>query len=287
MNTDSTSEVPVDHVETPPCLVNEITRATLNFFAPIFLALIPALPDSDFGFQPSRKFVVMGGLLARPAWLFTLLVTILTPWRVKGDGGVVQLCESRGPFSVTVFANPETAPDGFTDVSVLVQWKNNGEVVLDADVTLALDFPNAFAMDRSDPLCGVSPPGSVIQSADKGEPLVSVPATHDQASNKLLYAAALKFNSTGRARLHVNVVRGVESAPFDCPLPVTQTSAKLTLLWPYLAFPPIAIMAFALNQWLRRDSLEKGFASKSPPPLIHAKPRALMERTSKFCFAKL
>jgi len=225
--------------------------------------------------------------LVRAVRVIIVLLTMLAPWCVKGDGGVVQLRESQGPFSVTVFAAPETARDGLTDVSVLVQWEKNGEVVLDADVSLALDSPSTLTMDRSEPLCGVSPSATAVQSADKGEPRASVPATRERASNKLLYAAALKLNTTGRTRLRVNVVRGAESASFDCPLLVTPTSAKLAVLWPCLAFPPIAIMAFAMNQWLRRDALEKGLKRQSTPSLIHDRPRARIERTSKFCFAKL
>jgi len=225
--------------------------------------------------------------LVRAVRVIIVLLTMLAPWCVKGDGGVVQLRESQGPFSVTVFAAPETTRDGLTDVSVLVQWEKNGEVVLDADVSLALDSPSTLTMDRSEPLCGVSPSATAVQSADKGEPRASVPATRERASNKLLYAAALKLNTTGRTRLRVNVVRGAESASFDCPLLVTPTSAKLAVLWPCLAFPPIAIMAFAMNQWLRRDALEKGLKRQSTPSLIHDRPRARIERTSKFCFAKL
>jgi hypothetical protein len=85
-----------------------------------------------------------------------------------------------------------------------------------------------------------------------------VRATREQASNKLLYAALLKFNAAGDWRLHVTVSRGTGSANFDCVLPVA-SSAKLQGLWPYLAFPPIAIIAFAMNQWLRSCRWKKGF----------------------------
>jgi len=265
MNTDSMSEVPVGWVETP---LRAVTTISDFGFRTSF-----GLRPSDFGFPAT--------------WLLALLLTILTPYPVKGDGGLVQLRESQGPFSVTVFASPETTRDGLTDVSVLVQWKQNGDVVLDADVILTLESPKSLATDRSDPLCGVSRPASAIQSADMTEPPTSVPATHEKASNKLLYAASLKLTSTGLRRVYVSVARGAESARFDCPLPVPQTSAKLAALWPCLAFPPIAIMAFAINQWLRRESLQKGLERHSTPSLIHAQSRARIERTSKFCFAKL
>jgi hypothetical protein len=265
MNTDSMSEVPIGWVETP---------------------LRPVTTISDFGLRTSFGFRV-SEFGFRPTWLFTVLLTMLLPWSVRGDGGVVQLRESQGPFSVTVYSTPETARDGLTDVSVLVQWKESGEVVLDADVNLTLEFPKSFATDRSDVLCGVSPSVTTTQLADMTEPPTSVPATHKEASNKLLYAAALKLTSIGATRLHVSVVRGPESTRFECPLQVTQSPASLAVLWPFLALPPIAIVAFAINQWLRRESLEKGLESQPTSFLTHAQSRARIERTSKFCFAKL
>jgi len=215
----------------------------------------------------------------------------------------VQLHEAQGPFSVTVFVSPEAVRGGLADVSVLVQWRKNGEVVLDADVSLALDPPNGLAMAsesssssfsssssksgvsalgtpkppkrrdlvppqaQSGPLCGLSPTAapstidyrlsSTINSQLSTIDFIgrqhqdTVPATRAQASNKLLYAAALKLNAPGDWRLHVYVLRGSDSARFDCLLPVTRTSAKPSGLWPYLILPPIVIAAFAMNQRLR------------------------------------
>jgi hypothetical protein len=283
MNTDSTGKVPVGCVETLPHRVNETTLAR-NRFCPCPENVIATILDFDL--RPSFEFRV-SAFGFRPTWLIILLLTILMPWPAKGDGGVVLLRESQGPFSVTVFGGPERTPDGLSDVSVLVQWRYNGEVVLDAGVTLAVDSPNGLAMDRSEPFCGVSGPPAAIQSGDMREPLAGVAATRDQASNKLLYAATLKLNATEGKRLHVYVVRGAENARFECPLLVTKTTPKSALLWPYLAFPPIVIMAFWMNQWLRRGSLQKGLKCQCPTSLIRAKPRAITERTSKFCFAKL
>jgi hypothetical protein len=81
-----------------------------------------------------------------------------------------------------------------------------------------------------------------------------VPATREQASNKLLYAAGLNLNAPGDWRLHVYVSRGSDNTQFDCLIPAIQTASKISELWPYLAFPPIAIGAFAMNQKLRRHS---------------------------------
>jgi hypothetical protein len=139
---------------------------------------------------------------------------------------------------------------------VLVQSQNNGDVVLDADVTLSLIPPEGVAVNESDPFCG--PYGGVaFQSANVTPHSLTVRATREQASNKLLYAALLKLDATGNWPLQIIVSRGPDSARFGCLLPMATKSPKLSGLWPWLAFPPLAIAAFALNQKLRRDSLEK------------------------------
>jgi hypothetical protein len=190
-------------------------------------------------------------------WVVTALFTMLAPRLARGDGGIVLLHETQGTFSVTVFVSPEAASGGLTDVSVLVQSRKNGEVVLDADVSLAVDAPNGVAMDSADPVCSPAPDSAALQLPDVRRSPATVIATRAQASNKLLYAAALKLNAAGDWRLHVNVSRGSDTARFDCRLPVTRTSSEPWGLWPYLAFPPIVVTVFGINQWLRRHSLEQ------------------------------
>lgn len=191
------------------------------------------------------------------------LLAALAPQLANGDGGVVQLHEAKGPFSVTVFVAPEATRGGLTDVSVLVQSRTNGDVLLDVDVGLAVAPPRGLARTLSDRFCGASSAPAAPQSPDMGQPQATVPATRGQASNKLLYAAALDLNAPGDWQLHVNVSHGTNVARFDCPVPVTQISANAPGLWPYLLIPPIAIVAFAMNQKLRRRSLEEGRDSQS------------------------
>jgi hypothetical protein len=184
----------------------------------------------------------------------TALCIVLTPCIARADGGIIQLRQTRGPFSVTVFVSPEAVSGGLTDVSVLVQSQKNGDVVLDAEVTLSLIPPEGVAMN-SDPFCG--PYGAAFQPANVTPHSLTVRATREQASNKLLYAALFNLDAPGNWPLQVIVSRGPDSARFDCLLPVATISPKLPGLWPWLAFPPLAIAAFALNQKLRRNSLEK------------------------------
>ncbi len=75
------------------------------------------------------------------------------PRLAKGDGGVIRLRETQGPFSVTVFTSPEAAAGGLADLSVLVQGSESGKVVLDADVSFTLSPPNSLAMKQADVFC--------------------------------------------------------------------------------------------------------------------------------------
>ena len=187
----------------------------------------------------------------------------LIPQLAKGDGGVMLLHEARGAFLVTVFVSPEVARGGLTDLSVLVQSSTSGDVLLDADVGLAVAPPKGLANTPSGEFCGASSAPAVSQLPDVSQLQGTVSATRERASNKLLYAAALNLNSKGDWRLHVFVSRSADNAQFDCLIPVTQTSANAPGFWSCLLIPPIAIAGFAINQKLRRHSLEQGPDSQS------------------------
>src|SRR5262245_2169609 len=92
--------------------------------------------------------------------ILATVCTILALRSARGDGGIVQLHETRGPFSVTVFTSPEVVSGGLTDVSVLVQSEENGDVVLDADVRLSLFAPEGVAVNETDPICAPSSGGA-------------------------------------------------------------------------------------------------------------------------------
>jgi len=186
----------------------------------------------------------------------TALLASFVPRCAKGDGGIIRLREAQGPFSVTVFSSPESVSGGLADVSALIQERETGRVVLDADVSFTLSPPNGSALNQSDEFCGS--PTAAMRLPDGMNNPESVRATRELASNKLLYAAAVELNAPGNWKLHVLVSRGTDTTQFDCVLPVTMISGRLPVVWPYLSFPPLAVALFALNQRLRSQSLEKG-----------------------------
>src|SRR5690242_8474400 len=117
------------------------------------------------------------------AWVAVAFLAALTPQLAKGDGGVMLLHETRGAFLVTVFVSPETARDELTDLSLLVQSTTTGDVLLDADVGVAVDPPKGLASTGSEQFCGASSAPALSQLPDVSRLQGTVPATREQASN--------------------------------------------------------------------------------------------------------
>jgi hypothetical protein len=185
--------------------------------------------------------------------LTTLLLLVLSSVHALADGGVIRLRETQGPFVITIFTASEPVRNSPVDVSVMVQKSDSSEAILDATVELALTAPTGITMAESvDPLCGR--PNMVVpgQTAGSRPTEFTIAATRKQASNKLLYAAPVKFDAAGIWRLQVIVASGSETAKVACDIPVGAPSRQLAALFPYLALPPLLVSLFAMNQRLRK-----------------------------------
>jgi hypothetical protein len=160
-----------------------------------------------------------------------LVIGLLAPLAVHGDGGTVQLREASGQFVVTVFTTPDPPRAGPIDTSVLVQDRETGRVILDATVNLA------------------------FQPVGGANPQILARATHGQAKNKLLQAATVNVPAPGWWAIQVSVSRGREEVVLATKLRVMRAAPRLTTMWPFLIFPPFAIALFALHQTLRHTKL--------------------------------
>ena len=160
----------------------------------------------------------------------TTIILLLLAARADGDGGAIQLRQADGPFLVTVFTAPTPLRAGPVDVSVLVQTRAGNDPVLDADVLVTL--------------VSSSGDGSAIRTA----------ATRTQATNKLFYATAVNVPAEGSWELRATVRRGSDVANVGSSIAVAAPLPALLAYWPYLAFPPVAVVVFALHQWLRSRS---------------------------------
>jgi hypothetical protein len=55
--------------------------------------------------------------------------------------------------------------------------------------------------------------------------------------------------------LRVAIRQGGDDVTVACTLPVGMSPRPLSVLWPYLAWPPVVIGLFAMNQRLRRRTI--------------------------------
>jgi hypothetical protein len=156
-----------------------------------------------------------------------MLAMILCPSLAKADGGVMRMTETQEPFIITIFTPPEISRNLPAEVTVMVQKRDTGEVVMDAEVNLSF----------------VLPVGATIKS---------IRATRTGPANKLFYGTSAVFPSVGDWQARVSVRQGGASAVVTCVLPVGMPPRRLAGLWPYLALPPVVIALFVVNQWLRR-----------------------------------
>ncbi|MCL4294599.1 MAG: hypothetical protein KJ077_02685 [Anaerolineae bacterium] len=109
------------------------------------------------------------------------LLVLAEPGLVQANGGTIILVEKVGAYDLTVTASPYPLQVGVNDVSVVLARRSDAQVVLDAQVTIT-----AEPLDQP------------------GEPQ-PFPATHDNATNKLYYAANVVFPTTGCWKLTVQV----------------------------------------------------------------------------------
>ncbi len=176
-----------------------------------------------------------------------MFVANLVPVLADADGVVVRARETQGPFTITLFTPNEVSRRFPADLTVMVQSRDSGEVVMDAEVELGLVPPTGAIFNPNDLVCG---PGNGVPVSLRGQSR-ALAATHAQAANKLLYGASVMFPSAGNWQLLATVRRGSEVANASYTFPVNAPPSRLVAVWGCLALPPLAIGLFACNQWLR------------------------------------
>jgi len=163
-------------------------------------------------------------MLRRP---IAALVLLFCAAAAAADGGRLRLRQDAGAFAISVFTAPEPLSAGAADISVLVQDRRTGEVLLDATVEL-------------------------VASGPAGAPPVTARA--GTGTNRLLKSAVLRLDRPGPWNLAVRVDHAGDAARVACALPVAPPARPLDAAWPFLAFPPLAVALFALRGALRRRS---------------------------------
>ncbi|MGA2248398.1 MAG: hypothetical protein ABSH48_25770 [Verrucomicrobiota bacterium] len=173
------------------------------------------------------------------------------------DGGMIRFREIQGPFVITIFTAPELVQDCPADVSILVLGRDSSDVILNARVKLVFTAPAASAMRAIEPRSDICSMTLLNGTSATNKTQFTVVATRQQASNKLLYAAPVKFGTAGNWRLQAFIERGSDAVKIACDVPVGSPPHRFTSLFPYLVLPPIMVVLFAINQFLRTRSFDK------------------------------
>lgn len=168
--------------------------------------------------------------------LVLVLAAMLVPAPGHADGGTLRLSQAEGPFVISVFTAPAPLRVGTADVSVLVQSRAGGAVLLDASVELRTRAPDGT--------------------------LAAQPASRAQASTGLLHAALLALSSPGRWRLTTVVRHHQASAMVTCDLPVEREAPRLPEHAFTLALPALGVFLFSLRERLRRERTRRLSATK-------------------------
>lgn len=176
---------------------------------------------------------------------FRLLCTagIAMPVIALADGGVVIAREELDGMVATVFASPAPLRAGPVDVSVMLQKAGTNEAVLDTAVQVAWVPPKegAAGLEWLPPCCS-------MDAAEGWQP-----ATRGHSQNKMLYSAFVPIKSAGPSQLAFRIAGGEQMQEFVVNLQVGPPASPMTAYWMWLAFPPVAIVAFGVHQKLSRS----------------------------------
>ncbi|MFL6417713.1 MAG: hypothetical protein ACJ74Y_18830 [Bryobacteraceae bacterium] len=148
---------------------------------------------------------------------------------LRADGGKIQLQKQAGPFLITLFSDPSVVRVGRVDLSVLCQKSNDKSTVLDAKVFLHLTKPGG---------------AEIVE--------FTLPANHESATNKTLYAAHLDLPTAGKWKVKVDARRGGDEASVTGDLNVLPKESLLVTYWPFFVVVPLIALLFAINRRLRR-----------------------------------
>jgi hypothetical protein len=159
--------------------------------------------------------------------LAAFLMLTMGATAARADGGAMLLHQDTGAFTITLFAAPQPLHTGAADLSVMVQDRSSGEILLDPVIDLT------------------------VAPADANATQQTVRLGKGQASNRLLQASTVHFSSAGNWRIALAVRRGNDTAQLSAECTVEPDRSRATLVWFYVLLPVAIILLFVLHQALK------------------------------------
>jgi hypothetical protein len=155
-----------------------------------------------------------------------LLAVFWLPARASADGGVVIAQDRAQGMQITLFAAPVPLRAGPVDLSIFLQREEDGSAILGAPVAIRV--------------------GGGQRS---GRWTV---ADHEQATNRLLYAALLQIPEPGPWTIEARVGTGDEAVRIGASVVVGERQAPAARFWGWIILPLPVVLFFSIQQWLRR-----------------------------------
>jgi hypothetical protein len=176
----------------------------------------------------------MRGKLIVAALGFAWLSLVGSVGSARGDGGSLQISELRKDRTISVFTSPTPLRVGAADASILVKHADAGESPADSKFVV-----------RAWPL-------------SKRQNVISAPATHEAATNKLMQAAQLTFSEAGWWRVEVTGPDVGAKHPLGFDVEVLKAFPRWLELSPWILWPLVPIglyMAYRLRTGKRRSPM--------------------------------
>jgi hypothetical protein len=164
--------------------------------------------------------------LALLAILAAIALALAT--NARANGGQVRVAsQPAGPYLVTVFTSPVPLRAGVVDVSVLLQRQGSQEIVEAARI-------------------------AVVVTTASGEVVSRFPATREQATNKLFYAAEFPLERPGQYWMTVEV-DGPEGSGFVRFVATVEPAAGPGWWRAGWVWGALALLLLPLTWWLFRE----------------------------------
>jgi hypothetical protein len=183
-------------------------------------------------------------------FLFSFFLICIATANAFADGGTVQISREEGPFRITVFTTAAIVRAGPEDISVLVQDRGTQQPILDAVVWLSFQRVDQKPVAEGE---AWTPPCCRMKSGGAG----SIKATHEMATNKLLYAATTVLPEAGEWEVQTKVQTSNATATVTGRLRVDPPAPTLLAYWPFFILPVVSIAGYVLHANLRKKNLPK------------------------------
>lgn len=178
-------------------------------------------------FQSLRTSPLKSLLLAA-----TIIAFVLLNWAqpIQANGGTTMLTEQVGPYDLTVTASPyPLRVDQVNDISTLIGRQSDQQLVLEAEIIL------------------------IAEPVDHSGEAQTFAATHDNATNKLYYAANVVFPTPGRWQITVQIDGPEGPATTTFEEQVEEKSSAAILIYPLIGVVVGAIL-FGVAVFIGRRS---------------------------------